>query len=322
MSSFLDLHTGIPGYRSQRTGQTLSVAPGIIVSNQPNAFAARYGDTHVIGITTGLEDEMFRIAKEAFSKPYVFRDGDKRHALLGTYLDNFLAVVDGPPTDGPLTSFDEQRPEALVYVLVVMYRFALLHELAHCLKGHVDYMVERNSGPILGLDELNISRRASSDQGALTNGERHVLEFDADYHAMISCMRIEGLEYDEIFSHVFDPETRFVLSMFAIYAMTWLFASLAVEADETRKSTHPHAVHRLSILYTGSAAIIGHEKPELTTSNHYALSQLKAIEYRLRTGWMQHSEDQRFDPKDYQSVAEKLTPYAYQLADSGGKNNI
>lgn len=321
MNSFFELHAGMTGLIQQTTGRKLSVAPGVMKNDQPNAFAALHGDVHVIGITTGLENAILDIVDEAFSKSYVFRSGDRRETFLMTMLGNVIPVEQLAPLEPDLAVLDDHRAKAMTYVIIVMYRFALLHELAHCLKGHVDYLAERGTSLGGGLDELNISTRSKTNARILTKGERHVLEFDADYSALISCMRIEGLGYDRLYSGVFDPVTRFEYSMFAIYAMTWLLSS--VESDK-QTDTHPEPARRLSLLSTAAASFIGHSRRELVWNNHYALSQLKAVEHRVRTGWMELEDDTapHFDVKDHRSVWQKMMPYAYEFADSNSEDDV
>lgn len=139
------------------------------------------------------------------------------------------------------------------------------------------------------------------------------MEYDADWGAMRACIHIERLEFDEKFSHVFDPDDRLEYSMFAIYAMTWLLSTVVEKHIANGYRSHPEPTRRLSLLFRGANAILATDDGRYIRNNYYAYSQLRAIEFRIKSGWMNFNnpEEVYFDPKDHESVARKMRPFSF-----------
>jgi hypothetical protein len=319
MRSFIRLHEKFPILKSERYPSGLSIAPGITVDDEPNAFAARNGEHHFVGVSSSLAKKIVHYADLCFCQPFIYQGKYGSGQFLVTILEQVqrrdeLEEFRMISEDLPELPEDPERRRLSLYVSCVMFRFVLLHEFAHCFLGHIDYLTENKKLRNSRIYELDLTQR-SSGQGKIEPSLLHYLEQEADISALDSCLRIElSGECDfDTFSKGIPEDQRIELILFAAYLMLWLLASTRPKNADAGFKSHPVPSMRLRYLYQWASATLGRSRLEYVLMNHSAMSQLKSIDTRLRSGWMDEDRLEQFqlEERRRQSVTNELKGLRY-----------
>lgn len=134
----------------RRDGTGFRVYPAYLDCISPNAFAGARDDVHLCGVNIGLAVMCFEFALFCLSQPTLFRDvgnadGERAPKPVDGYPPGFWMRESGRALEENvfldqaqgLIPSDPERYGTAVFLSVLMIRFIWLHELAHCLNGHV-----------------------------------------------------------------------------------------------------------------------------------------------------------------------------------------
>jgi hypothetical protein len=222
-----------------------------------NAFATMGSKGHAIGINDGLFGEIFRYCDRAFQHRSVFSGlGNAwaepeplplpRHPLQRAASATSLGSV--ALTIEPAVRRDLERQSAVTFLAVQMALFVWLHELAHCVGGHVRLV--RAQMPRARLNEMPeqldlVSIKRPQDADAFRD-VRHGLELEADRKAVSDLIQLQARSQ----SHHpqgrrFDLDTRIELAIFGAYLVTWMFDATADKRTADICLTHPAPLLRL-----------------------------------------------------------------------------
>lgn len=323
MRSFIGLHEKIPILSSERYPNGLSMALGITDDDEPNGFAARNEKHHFIGVSSSLAKKIDHFADLCFCQPFIYQGKHGTGQWLGKVLEQVqrrdqLEDFQMISEDVHQRPQDPERRRLALYVSCVMFRFALLHEFAHCFLGHIDYLTENKNLRNSRFYELDFTGRASG-QARLNPSILHYLEQEADTSALDSCLKIEfsgGCDFG-FFSKGIPETQRIELILFAAYLMLWLLATTRPKNSAVAFKSHPVPRMRLRYLYQWASAALGPTSLEYVWLNHSALSQLRSIDARLRSGWMDEDalESLQLDESARQTIFEDLKKYRYSYKD-------
>ncbi len=232
----------------------------------PNALADRWKGEYILGIHVALfvainEFAMFCFAQSDFfpelgdpsqeSSPKPWND-----RLPGIWLlDNTLT---GGGVDYEHSKYlipaDPQRYISSQLLAFLMTRFVWLHELSHCFNGHVDLV--QNLNIALRLHELpegmNLTGKSKTQAKSLTDGEKQILrclELDADGSAFFANCAVQMRNMENIEGiRELAPDIALRMTIFASYAMVWLFDAFQDYAKSALGDTHPTPSLRLQNL--------------------------------------------------------------------------
>lgn len=226
-------------------------------SDAINAFATMTGNRHIIGINNGLLREMYRFCDRAFEHRSVF-------SALGN------ASAEPEPSPPPRTPFaraatapllamaalvskrasrrDAERQAAVIFLTVQMALFVWLHELAHCVGGHVRLVRTQTPRARLNelpeqLDLLSIKRPLDGDA---FREFRHGLELEADRKAISDLIKLQTRSQSHYpHGRRFDRDTRIEMAIFGAYLVTWMFDAATDKRSAEACLTHPAPLLRL-----------------------------------------------------------------------------
>lgn len=225
-------------------------------SDAVNAFAMITGKRHVIGINNGLLWEIYRFCNRAFEHRSVFsalgnseaepEPLQHRHPLAHAIATSSSAIA-GVVVDRGVRR-NAERQAAVIFLTVQMALFVWLHELAHCVGGHVRLV--RMQAPRARLNELPeqldlLSIKRPVDADAFREF-RHGLELEADRKAIADLIKLQTRSQ----SHYpqgrrFDQDTRVELAIFGAYLVTWMFDAFTEKRSAEACLTHPAPLLRL-----------------------------------------------------------------------------
>ncbi len=306
-------------------GSAFEVTAGYHEALTPTAFADWLDGCHIVGIHTGLAVVIQEFCLFCFAQADFFPTignasaetspvAPKGHVpglwLLTETLKGMREVPDTAPRVVPV---DPERLAAAIYLSILMMRFVWFHELAHGTLGHTDYVRSLSEGQPIEFTELSLMDQGIG-AGLIDSQVAQCMEFEADSSALSKCLLIQhnGLEnIDGI--KALPPETRIRLTLFGIYAMTWLFEAFQAVLYRRKFSvTHPAPFTRLKMLQNMAVwelQDIGGDTGNITKD---ALGQLLRILPHLGQEWQ--SVD-GFEPvqyrKTFNEMRETLAPFRY-----------
>lgn len=317
--SFTDLHRDVPAIRSNLSGDILSIIPGIELSSDLNAFAAKKSGYHYIGFTEALSRKVEHIANLTFKQSFVYRGEYGRQQRLEKILEIAKpfhlseAFINSPDKITGLPDNLGRRRLAL-FVSRIMMRFVIFHEFAHCYLGHLDFLVMEEELASGLLDEMHLTTRAGKNAG-ISFAERNYLEQEADTWALTQCLRIEMQGHCSFwpFSSKFSAHQRIELVIFSVYLIVWLLAEKARDQNFVGPATHPIPRMRLRYLYQWVMAALTSVNPEYAGLNHSAMAQLRSMELKLQSGWMDEeiSDDTQLNNEQRVIFYDRLSKYRY-----------
>lgn len=325
-----------------KSGDLFSLTPCFLETFSPNALADRWEGAYFLGVHVALfvainEFAMFCFAqrdffpelgdpsKESSPKPW-------NEQLPGIWLlDNTLkgGGVDYEHSKH-LIPTDPQRYISSQLLAFLMTRFVWLHELAHCFNGHVDLVQERDIA--LRLHELpeglNLAGKSKVKTRSLTDDEKQILrclELDADESAFFANCAVQMRDMENIEGiRELDPNIALRLTIFASYAMVWLFDAFQNYAKSALNDTHPTPSLRLQNLLLTAQRRLFAEDSNFEALHSKALKEFDPIKEAIPDMFefgtlreMAHSEDlaselEQLEPKRA-DVAGMLRPYEFSV---------
>lgn len=298
---------------------------GFVESGLPNAFADEADGQFVTGIHTGLvvtihEFSLFCFAQSSFQRMIGQPDKEvspKAAKGMPPGVTLLLASIKADQDKQFLDRFVmpqcPHRTAAAHYLTLLMLRFVWLHEAAHGLLGHIEYLKARKALMPMGLNELHMDELVPGDV-IIDNRILQCMEFEADSWALAKSIGIQrdGVEnVDGIAVLPFDLRIR--LTLFGIYAMTWLMETLASTAKRGRLNiTHPAPIRRMQMLQNMAVWELNDLGIDAASVARDALKQFQDILSQMGSQWLQTD---KFDPVNYRAVFESmrddLEPYRY-----------
>lgn len=262
LGSFRDLARAVDGV-TNAAGMMLSIDAGFVETMTPNAFASYHDGVHHVGMHSALMATILELALFVFTQATIFPgvgDASKETSpsfgaddVPGMYLlKTTLAErkVD-PQQDKGRIPIDPDRYVAAVYLAVLMSRFVWMHELAHCLAGHVllvqDLQIASTVNEVsepLRLVGIHDRKRAEEARRV-----RHEIEFEADRIAIVNLLQVQLDGRENIPGLLsYDEMTRIEMAILGAYLMTWLFQEYQNFMDSQHGLTHPNpAIRFLSL---------------------------------------------------------------------------
>ncbi len=266
--SFRQLMGWTKGLRNA-AGDELIIQSGYIERMTPNAVADRYQGVHYIGMHQALLVSCMEFALFALTQSCVFPNVGNAAGEASPELKNGKApgiLLLDKTLRGETVQIDqdhwripkdENRHVLAVYLAMLMARYIWLHELAHCTNGHVAYV--QNAGLALRLyevaEELSVvGFKPKADTDKQRDKIIRQLEYDADSSAFFGLCQIQLNDLENIDGiKALDIVTRLGMSIFAAYAVTWLFEEYQAFLDLKNDPSHPTPYDRLQHLARGAA---------------------------------------------------------------------
>lgn len=294
-------------------------------SGLPNALANKFDGTHVAVVNTGLavtihEFSLFCFAQSSFlpmigepNKEVSPSLADGTPPGVALLLATAKADQGEPVLDRLIMPQCQHRTVAAHYLTLMMLRFVWLHEVAHGLLGHVDYLREQQ--PSAQISELHMDELAQGASG-IDGRVLQCMEFEADGWAVGKLLAIQaqgGENIDGIASlHL---ALRLQMNVFAAYSLCWLMETLASTARRGRLNiTHPAPVRRLQNLQNIAANELRFQNFESTRMLRDVGAQFDGVLSQIGKQWLQTD---KFEPVSYRAVfdqlRQELTPYRYLM---------
>lgn len=272
-------------------GETFAAVLGYVDVYTPNAFADRFDGRYFLGMHSALyaainEFTMFCFAQRSFfpevGDPALEQsprpmDGVSPGIWLLSHTRKGGRVE--PRHSEALTVRCDRRRNMSIYLAFLMSRFVWLHELAHAFNGHVSLVQDK--GIALRLTEISDPRYAIAVDRELSEEDMAVLralELDADQSALWGSFRIQTDRLENVEGIADLPEPlRLKLTLFAGYAMTWLFEEFQayLEVDDPR--SHPAPQTRLVNLLDLASSRLVDLHADFSTLNTFACAEFDAI---------------------------------------------
>lgn len=327
---------------SRGDGDGFTLHAGFFDTFSPNALADRWDGQFFLGIHVALFVAINEFAMFCFAQRDFFPDiGDPsresspkpwNERLPGIWLmDNTLkgGGVDYEHSKH-LIPTDPDRYIASQLLAFLMTRFVWLHELAHCFNGHVDLVQEHDIA--LRLHELpeslNLAGKSKTEGRILTADEKQILrclELDADESAFFANCAVQMRNMENIEGiRELNPEVALRMTIFASYAMVWLFDAFQDYAKSALGDTHPTPSLRLQNLLQTAERRLFAEQDNFEGLHSAALKEFDPIKNAIPGMFefgtlrdMAHSdvlasELDLLEPKRAE-VAGKLRPYEFTL---------
>lgn len=269
-------------------GKAFAAVAGYLDLMTPNAVADRHDGCFVLGFhqslfVTIVEFCLFAFAQRDIS-PDIGNAADEASPVVGDAVLPGLMLLEHTWAGAQVDALhdaarvpqDPDRHVLAIYTALLMARFAWLHELAHCFRGHVD--LARATGIAQRLHELEVAGFAETEQTAL--GPRwlvqRALEFDADSTALLMSADIQLNGQENIDGIAALPlDLRLQLVQFAAYGFASLLEALQSRLNRRVGLTHPKPPARLRNLLLTTSAIPMPETMKETTSQ--ALHDVSAL---------------------------------------------
>lgn len=246
-----------------REGAFFNLHAGFVDIMRPNALADAWQGRHFIALHTSLFAAITEFAMFCFTQKDFFPD-----------IGNPAAEVSPQPWDGRvpgiwlldvtmkgqrvteahsqrLIARDSARFVASIYLGQLMARVVWLHELAHCINGHVGYVLRRGLVPRLyeladPLSGVSVDRKRPLAAHA---DVLRCLELDADRAALRASLSIQLNSREPIEGiAALEPGQRIRLTLFGALAMIWLIDAFQDYLDSQNVDTHPTPSLRLQNL--------------------------------------------------------------------------
>lgn len=312
---------------SQAEQLPFEVDVAFLESGLPNALANKFDGTHAAAINTGLavtihEFSLFCFAQSSFLPMIGEPDKEVSPSLtdgtppgVALLLATAKADQGEPVLDRFIMPQCPHRTVAAHYLTLMMLRFVWLHEVAHGLLGHVDYLRDKQvSAEISELHMDELAQGASGIDGRVLQ----CMEFEADSWAIGKLLAIQaqgGENIDGIAAlHL---ALRLQMNVFAAYSLCWLMETLASTARRGRLNiTHPAPVRRLQNLQNIAANELSFLNFESTRMLRDVGAQFDAVLSQIGKQWLQTD---KFEPVSYRAVFDRLrqelAPYRYLIPD-------
>lgn len=308
-----------------QSGSAFEVAAGYHEALTPTAFADWFEGCHIVGIHTGLAVTVQEFCLFCFAQADFFPSIGKARSetspgaskghipglwLLTETLKGMRSVPDTAPRIVPV---DPERHAAAIYLSILMMRFVWFHELAHGMLGHIDNLRSLSKVQSAEFTELSLMEQGIG-AGLIDSQIAQCMEFEADSSALSKCLLIQhnGLEnIDGI--KAMPSAVRMRLTLFGIYAMTWLFETFQAVLYRRKFSvTHPAPLTRLKMLQNMAVWELDDIKADTANITKDALGQLLSILPRLGQDWQSIDG---FEPAQYrqtfEEMRETLAPFRY-----------
>lgn len=243
------------------SGNPLLVSARFAQQMTPNASAERDGDRHLISMHEALFVTLQEFANFCFAQQAFFADigeagSEASPAPMsedppGLWLlrETQAGMRELPAQASRMVPMCAERAVAAVYLTQLMARFVWLHELAHCVNGHVDLV--RDQGLALRLCEIHDAETLGivshePKQADARDQVFQALEVDADRTALHGCISIQMNDLENIQGIAALPlGLRLRLALFGCYSMAWLFDSYRAFTGSAFGTTHPEPQLRL-----------------------------------------------------------------------------
>lgn len=319
--------------RSGHANADFTISLGFVESVLPNALANNDDGVHISAMHTGLamvilEFSWFCLAqKQVFpgfgditqeTSPRAITDVPPGLSVLMETI-RYNGIIDGTQIQ-KIMPVDPHRAAAAHYLTLLMMRFVWLHEIAHGVLGHVDYLLSLKADSrtsLGGLDELNYNELAGLNP-SIDGRVLQCLEFEADSWALSKSIIIQkdGLENIDGIAAL-PMELRIRMNLFGIYAMSWLMETMASTLNRGRLNiTHPAPIRRMQMLQNMAVwelNDLGLDAPTITRS---VLVEFESVLSQIGEQWLQMD---KFDPVSYRAVFEEtrdtLKPFRYIAVD-------
>lgn len=291
LASFRKLAKGWIGQRNA-SGAMFDLEAGFIEKMTPNALADWQDGQHMIVMHQALMATMIDLSLFVFTQADQFSGIGDAEAEASPAFDDAQApglyllrmTLNGrqveQSSDHLRVPKGADRHVAAIYMAVLMSRFVWLHELAHCVNGHVLFLKQGAAAARLNevADPAGLVGIKSPTEREAARARRHALEFDADRTALDWLVRVqlEGMEnvpgllgYDEL--------TRLEMTLLGSYLMTWLFDEYQAFMDAQHGLTHPAPRARLEHL----ASTLRSMAPEMQSIEDRVRAAFNRLEGKL-----------------------------------------
>lgn len=249
--------------RRSPDGAVFELHAGFVDVMRPNALADAWQGRHFIALHTSLFAAITEFAMFCFTQKDFFLD-----------IGNPAVEVSPQPWDGrvpgiwlldvttkggqvteaqsrQLIARDSERFVASLYLGQLMARVVWLHELAHCINGHVGYVQRRGLVPRLyeladPLSGVSVDRtRPLAEKADILR----CLELDADRAALRASCSIQLNSREPIEGiAALEAGQRIRLTLFGALAMIWLIDAFQDYLDSQNVDSHPTPSLRLQNL--------------------------------------------------------------------------
>jgi hypothetical protein len=251
-------YLGKASHLKRDDGTTFCLGMGFVDALSPNAFAALRDDVPLIGVHVGLAATVFEFAQFVFSQQTVFRafgtpDQETNPQPHPGYEPGLWSLDRGARLNADdyylamkhLVPIDPDRQLAAGYLAHLMLRFAWFHEHFHVVNGHLGWLVSRAEKAQL-MEFVDEASTSYAKREAIPDDALRVLELDADRSAFHALCRSQ-ISGDEAIHGLgeYPLEDRLEMSVFAAYAMTWLFDAYGRSVGQNLMKKHPDPYMRL-----------------------------------------------------------------------------
>ncbi|MDJ0683494.1 MAG: hypothetical protein QNJ84_02220 [Alphaproteobacteria bacterium] len=334
-------HMGYGKGNRRADGTPFAVYPAYLDDILPDAFAAEDGGVHLCGLHVGLGAAFFEAAQYCFAQRAFFPQIGDAHA-----------EVDPDPVEGYPPGFwmrevgnkvtpevfvdavqaflpkDRVRRSAATLLCLLMMRFVWLHELYHCLNGHVGYAAAR--GWSRRVRERRVTPVAPQSKAEDVPPETmRRLELDADKSAFHALLRIQLSGIENITGlRSMAMDVRLDLTVFAAYATSWMMAEYARRDGFETGGAHPYPHHRLNIMVRTYASTLFDMTPDARAVHDRVLGQMNGLHTRFPSfpsgdglvAQMRDAELQAFLDGEQDALTElwqALDPYRFSAPEPG-----
>lgn len=303
---FASLESAIEQFRWTAKGSNASGAPfkleaGFFDTFSPNALADRFEDGYYLGVHVALFVAINEFAMFCFAQRDFFDDlGDPAKESSPKPWDERLPgvwLIDNTLQGGGVDYEHSQRliptdPERYIcsqLLAFLMTRFVWLHELSHCFNGHVDLVQQQ--GIALRLHELpdglSLAGKSKASTRPLTNEQKQILrclELDADESAFFASCAVQTRDMENIEGiRELDPAVALRLTVFASYAMVWLFDAFQDYLKSALGETHPAPSLRLQNLLQTAKSRLYSEESSFEGIHEMALREFDSVKAAIPT---------------------------------------
>lgn len=292
-------HTAWTGQARREDGARFNLLSGFIERMTPNALADADGAHHVIVMHQALLATIVEFALFAFTQSAVFPEignaaGEASPAPSDGRAPGLLLLertITGrrvkPQAHGHRVPKDAERHVAAICLALIMGRFVWLHELSHCMDGHVAYARAHGLAsrlyemPEPSMNLVGFARGMEVDAALVA---MRALEFEADESALTASCRIQlqGLENIEVIQRL-DLPTRLGMTLFGAFAMTWLFEEYQGFMRIQGGMTHPYPRARLTNLFRAAAQDIAPQDAGFLNLLGIVRAQFNALSHVIPT---------------------------------------
>ena len=286
-------HTSLRHPLRDADGEYLTVRAGYIDKMVPNARADYVEGSHYISLNTAMFVAIQEFAMFCFTQREFFPSvGDPTLEESPKPIDDRvpgLWLLDHTKHGGKveerhsktITPRTETRYNASVYLGLLMARFVWLHEFQHCFQGHVRFVqyTKRASHMSEIEDPMELIGFSKREKPVVRDEVRRGLELEADKHAFWTCCRIQtdGKENIDGIAPL-DLALRMRLTLFASYAVTWLFEEFQNYLDAKSGITHPSLYARLQNLIRTTRENIEPLHPDIPEAAQFAYNQFDILQ--------------------------------------------